>query len=212
MEEMFTDWRSTYEADILVSLASLAGERLFFDNDNSSGVTGDLQNATSMAIAMEAFWGMGQTVGSHLATKTSRMNVPIQFEDGTDRNVLETELGRRVEARLQRLLQQATNVIQENRFEVLAVAHALEAYKTITGEDIDAIINGYPGPLVDGRPYHQAKFIEVAESYHQRVISAHREQGRVDMALPVFAGDVASAAAYNYRDDAPPPPPPPPFG
>jgi len=223
MEEMFTDWRSTYESDILVSLASLAGERIFFDNDNSSGVTGDLQNATSLALAMEAFWGMGQTVGSHLATKTTRRGAPVQFEDGTDRNVLETELGRRVEARLQRLLQQATRLLQENRFEVLAVAHALEAYKTITGEDIDAIINGYPGPLVDGRPYHQAKFIEVAEAYHQRVISAHREQGRVDMALPVFAGDVAAAAAYNYRNDdpasyrnddapPPPPPPPPPFG
>ena len=216
MEEMFTDWRSTYEADILVSLASLAGERIFFDNDNSSGVTGDLQNATSLALAMEAFWGMGQTVGSHLATKVTRRGASAEFEDGTDRNVLETELGRRVEARLQRLLQQATRLIQENRFEVLAVAHALEAYKTITGEDIDAIINGYPGPLVDGRPYHQAKFIEVAEAYHQRVISAHREQGRVDMALPVFAGEVAAAAAaYNYRADEsapPPPPPPPPFG
>ena len=213
MEEMFTDWRSTYESDILVSLASLAGERLFFDNDNSSGVTGDLQNATSLALAMEAFWGMGQTVGSHLATKTSRRAVPIEFEDGTDRNVLETELGRRVEARLQQLLQRATTVIQENRFEVLAVAHALEAYKTITGEDIDAIINGYPGPLVDGRPYHQAKFIEVAEAYHQRVISAHREQGRVDMALPMFAGDIAPAGAYNYRNDETPPasPQPPSF-
>ncbi len=212
MEEMFTDWRSTYESDILVSLASLAGERIFFDNDNSSGVTGDLQNATALALAMEAFWGMGETVGSHLATKTTRRGVPVEFEDGTDRNVLETELGRRVEARLQRLLQQATTVLQENRFEVLAVAHALEAYKTITGEDIDAIINGYPGPLVDGRPYHQAKFIEVAEAYHQRVITAHREQGRVDMALPVFAGDTATAAAYNYRsDDTPPAPQPPSF-
>ena len=55
-------------------------------------------------------------------------------------------------------------------------------------------------------------FIEVAEAYHQRVITAHREQGRVDMALPVFAGDTATAAAYNYRsDDTPPAPQPPSF-
>ena len=38
-EDQFTQWRSEYEADIMVSLASLAGERMFFDGDNSSGVS-----------------------------------------------------------------------------------------------------------------------------------------------------------------------------
>src|SRR5499427_1697304 len=38
-EDQFTRWRSEYETDILVSLASLAGERMFFDNDSSSGVS-----------------------------------------------------------------------------------------------------------------------------------------------------------------------------
>ena len=199
MEEMFTDWRSTYESDILVSLASLAGERIFFDNDNSSGVTGDLQNATALALAMEAFWGMGETVGSHLATKTT----PARRARANSRTARIATCSRQSSVGGSRpgcngCSNERRRLLQENRFEVLAVAHALEAYKTITGEDIDAIINGYPGPLVDGRPYHQAKFIEVAEAYHQRVISAHREQGRVDMALPVFAGDVAAAAAYNY--------------
>ena len=33
----FTQWRSEYESDILVSLASLAGERMFFEEDSSSG-------------------------------------------------------------------------------------------------------------------------------------------------------------------------------
>src|SRR4029079_10446494 len=36
-EDQFTRWRSEYEADIIVSLASLVGERIFFDGDNSSG-------------------------------------------------------------------------------------------------------------------------------------------------------------------------------
>ena len=45
-EDQFTRWRSDYEADIMVSLASLAGERMFFDGDNSSGVSGDLETAT----------------------------------------------------------------------------------------------------------------------------------------------------------------------
>ena len=53
-EDQFTRWRTEYEADIIVSLASLAGERLFFDGDNSSGVSGDLESATTVAALMEA--------------------------------------------------------------------------------------------------------------------------------------------------------------
>ena len=47
-----------------MSLASLAGERLFFGGDNSSGVSGDLESATTVATLMEGYWGMGRTVAS----------------------------------------------------------------------------------------------------------------------------------------------------
>ena len=67
-EDQFTHWRSEYEADIMVSLASLAGERMFFDGDNSSGVSGDLESATQLATLMEGYWGMGSTVASHGVT------------------------------------------------------------------------------------------------------------------------------------------------
>ncbi|HEX2192415.1 MAG TPA: AAA family ATPase, partial [Acidimicrobiales bacterium] len=50
-DDQFTRWRSEYEADVMVSLASLAGERMFFDGDNSSGVSGDLEAAT-MIVGM----------------------------------------------------------------------------------------------------------------------------------------------------------------
>jgi hypothetical protein len=49
IEEQFTSWRNEYEADAMVSLASLVGERMFFDGDSSSGVSGDLESATTMA-------------------------------------------------------------------------------------------------------------------------------------------------------------------
>src|SRR5439155_18939141 len=61
-EDQFTQWRSEYESDILVSLASLAGEKMFFEEDSSSGVHSDLQQATTVASLMEGFWGMGSTV------------------------------------------------------------------------------------------------------------------------------------------------------
>ena len=45
-EDRFTHWRSEYDTDIQVSLASLAGERMLFEGDNSSGVGGDMRSAT----------------------------------------------------------------------------------------------------------------------------------------------------------------------
>jgi cell division protease FtsH len=71
-EDQFTSWRSEYEADVMVSLASLAGERLFFDGDSSSGVSGDLEAATTIATLMEGYWGMGATVTSHGVTAPDR--------------------------------------------------------------------------------------------------------------------------------------------
>ena len=67
-EDQFNAWRSEKEADIIVSLASLAGERLFFDGDSSAGVSGDLESATTVATQMEGYWGMGRTIASHGVT------------------------------------------------------------------------------------------------------------------------------------------------
>ena len=45
--------------DVITFVASLAGERLFFDGDNSAGVGGDLQNATAIVAGMECLLGHG---------------------------------------------------------------------------------------------------------------------------------------------------------
>ncbi len=75
-EDQFTRWRSEYQTDILVSLASLAGERMFFDDDSSSGVSGDLESATTVASFMEGFWGMGSTVSSYSTAKRLEVGSP----------------------------------------------------------------------------------------------------------------------------------------
>ena len=75
-EDQFTRWRSEYDADILVSLASLAGERMFFDGDSSSGVSGDLESATAVASFMEGYWGMGHTVSSYSTARRLEVGSP----------------------------------------------------------------------------------------------------------------------------------------
>jgi cell division protease FtsH len=188
-EDQFTRWRTEYEADIMVFLASLAGERMFFENDNSSGVSGDLEGATQLATMMEGYWGMGSTVASHGVTH--KVGIGGGGKPGKDEKtaeLLQTDLGDRIEEKLADLMGRSRSLLEDNRLEVLAVAHALESNKTVTGEDIEAIIEGRQGPLIDGRPYHGADFKEMAETYHAQVVAAHKDHSAVKVPLPSLNG------------------------
>jgi ATP-dependent Zn protease len=212
-EDRFTHWRSEHEADIVVSLASLAGERMFFGQDNSSGVGGDLHGATSLAMAMQAFWGMGPTVASHAATLVARQGITARPEDGTDRNVHETSFGRQVEAQLLVLYERAERILEADRRYVFAVAHALETHQTITGEDVEAIFKGTKGPIVDGAQYATDEFMVSFEAYHLAAAEAHRRHAAVLTPLPVLrsaappieVGNGIHVAAHDGRSPWAPP-------
>jgi cell division protease FtsH len=182
VEEQFTRWRSEYEADIMVSLASLVGEKMFFGDDSSSGVSGDLHTATSISLSMEGRWGMGGQYGSFSATLAARDAHPIL--DGTDRNVLETALGKRAEARLAMLAERTGAMLTEHRISVLAVGHALETHRTISGQDITAIMNRDQGPVVDGRPYAEPDFVAELEAYHLSAKSIHGTERSLPLPVP----------------------------
>jgi ATP-dependent Zn protease len=109
-EDQFTQWRSEFETDILVSLASLAGERLFFDSDSSSGVSGDLESATTVASFMEGFWGMGSTVSSYSTARRLEVGAPGggqggRRKKGQDPGEMRHALADRIEDNLTTLLQ-----------------------------------------------------------------------------------------------------------
>ena len=189
-EDQFTRWKSEYEADLMVSVASLAGERIFFEGDSSSGVSGDLESATRIATMMEGFWGMGTTVASHGVTHEVGIGGGGRPGKGEkkDTELLEGNLGERIEEKLGEILARTERLLEENRHEVLAVAHALETNKTVTGEDVEAIIEGRHGPLIDGRAYHDDDFRVAAEAYHADVVEAHKSHAPVAASLPRLAG------------------------
>jgi ATP-dependent Zn protease len=190
-EDQFTSWRSEYEADLMVSLASLVGERLFFGGDSSSGVSGDLESATQIAILMEGYWGMGESITSHGVTQKVGIGGggrPGTGEKGEKKDLLGGDLGERIENNLREVAARTEILLAANRREILAVAHALEKYKTLTGDDVEAVIEGRQGPLVDGRRYATPTFLEIAEAYHSRVVEAHLQHARVDVPLPVLDG------------------------
>jgi len=186
-DDQFTRWRSEYEADILVSLASLAGERLFFQGDNSSGVSGDLESATTIASFMEGHWGMGSTVSSHASNRRFEVGTPGGGKSsGDDAKAVKAMLADRIETNLEDLLKKAEEILTLNRAKVLALAHALEIHKTISGDDVTAVMTGEVGPLVDGRPYQDPTKIEEIERYHEAALRAHQGHLRPDISIPVF--------------------------
>ena len=189
-EDQFTRWRSEYETDILVSLASLAGERMFFNDDSSSGVSGDLESATTVASFMEGFWGMGSTVSSYSTAKRLEVGSPGGGQGGRKKKGQDPEaemrraLADRIEDNLTGLLQRVEDIIHGNRDKVLCLAHALETHKTLSGDDVIAVFEHRQGPVIDGRPYGNAEFVRQLEEYHQGAALAHREHGPVPLTMP----------------------------
>ena len=189
-DDQFTRWKSEYQSDILVSLASLAGERMFFNDDNSSGVSGDLESATTIASLMEGHWGMGSTISSHASNRRFEMGSPGggKGKDDTEKQ-MRMALSDRIEENLNTLLVKAEEILRENRNQVLALAHALETHKTLSGEDVAAVIECEQGSIVDGRPYNNPDFLAQIEKYHQASVVAHQEHRVPDVRLPVIGSD-----------------------
>jgi cell division protease FtsH len=81
-------------------------------------------------------------------------------------------------------MRKSRELLAKERTMVLAIAHAMESHKTITGDDVHAVLEGRQGPLVDGRWYHTEEFSRVIEQYHSKAVEAHRLHGHVEVPLP----------------------------
>ena len=224
-EDQFTRWRTEYEADIFVSLASLAGERMFFDGDSSSGVSGDLESATSVASYMEGFWGMGSTVSSYSTAKRLEVGAPGGTQGGRRAKGQNPELelrhalADRIEDNLAELLERTARLLREHRRDVLVLAHALETHKTLTGDDVAAVLEGRVGPTIDGTAYRSPDFVKEIESHHKAAVLAHQSHSGMMLSLPVAPryGDpsqwappvAASSDTLSISDDGFKPPPTP---
>ncbi len=213
-EDRFTSWRSEYETDIMVGLASLAGERLFYSGDNSSGVSSDLENATALAALMEGIWGMGSTIFSQSASQALGFGGEPGAQHGRKGVADEARprgLGDRIEAKLEGLYRDVFKLLEDHRASVLAIAHALETHKTVTGEDVEAIVACRRGPIIDGSVYGDLQFQRELEEYHRAAQEAHATHSEVGIELPrarkiplalkAAGGVKGSAVAFSPKEE-----------
>jgi len=149
--------------------------------------------------------------GSSLLLSGDAINHPAQLQqpelaggpDDDQRDLLKGNLGERVETNLGELLEQAEALLREHRSQVLVLAHALETHKTIAGEDVIAVLDGTPGPLIDGSAYHEPAFLAELEAYHGAVEAAHDRHEKVSMPLPKTNGQTPEPEPVDVGSNGP---------
>lgn len=212
-EELYTRWQSDYRSDIAVALASLAGERLFFDGDSTSGVAGDLDQATRLASNMIARWGMGDRITA--AASLDATGTPPDHQ----------AIREAVEELLTEVYTDVVATIRRDRHLVLSLAHALEVHRSLSGADALAVLGLRHGTLVDGSAYEQAGVAAALENYHRSMLESRRLGTEPPDPLAVLAemstfepGDwpvapnatgTGNEEAATTTDAGPPPPAPP---
>jgi cell division protease FtsH len=161
---------------------------------------------------MEGYWGMGHTVSSYSTARRLEVGSPGGGRGGPPKGEntetkLRAALADRIEDQLGELLDRAEDILRQNRTAVLAIAHALETHKTLTGEDVEAVVEGREGLNVDGRVYRDQLFMSRLEDYHAAAAGAHRSHTGVKLSLPAGGhrvlpaaeeeGDTAAATPYE---------------
>ena len=154
------------------SLASLAGERMFFDGDNSSGVSAATSSRPRRwPRCMEGFWGMGETLSSSASPVTSSAAVAaaaaaVEDGDGPSRSH-KTASASGSRPNLRRALRADRGAARgEPARGPRRRPRPRDATRRSRARTSPPSSTATPGPLVDGRLYRDRGFLEQAEAYH----------------------------------------------
>ena len=179
LEDRFVQWKTELEIDIKVSLAALAGERMFFKDDNSMGVGADLRNATTISSRMVGVWGMGDNIASSAGLPRHALDQP---PDPTDR-IVET-MSQQIERQLRRLYDEVYEMLDEYKAAVFNVATRLQEKQTISGNEVAEIIGTEAGTVTKQKP---VGFAAVSVEDHRSTLGLAAPEGVEGNGLPATA-------------------------
>ena len=188
LEDRFVQWKSEVDTDVVTFIASLAGEQLFYDGDHTQGVGGDMAAATSLVTRGILSHAMGPTLRAFNASTVANSGLVFNGQPLVQGLSFDGDTALAVEARLQELYARARDLLAANRHAVLSVTHALEMHKTISGDDVKAVIECRQGPLVDGSIYGTDDMKRALEDYHAAAVAAHQVRDSRPPALPTMPG------------------------
>jgi ATP-dependent Zn protease len=131
-EERFTQSESELRSLVEIAMGGLVAEQTFF-GERSSGVAGDLKQATRLAAQMVGAMGMGGTLVSYEAVEAGASNLVAK--------VLSTDEGREAVAGvLEEARAQVTKLVEANRQIVEALRDALLERDELVGDEIARVV------------------------------------------------------------------------
>ncbi len=137
---------------LVVLLGGRVAEEIIFD-DITTGAGNDIERVTRMARKMVCEWGMSENIGP-LAIGETGEEVFIGREWVQNKNFSE-ETARMVDAEVKSIVDEARQrchiLLKENIQYLHAIAEALLERETISGDDIELIIEGKPLPPMDNK-------------------------------------------------------------
>lgn len=138
-------------------LAMLYGGRVaeeLFCDDISGGASNDIERATEIARNMVCSWGMSESMGP-VSYGESRSEVFLGDELMRNKNYSE-ETSRAIDEEVRKILNaahaKATQILESNRDSMERITEALLIYETITGDDVQKILQGASVASLRPRP------------------------------------------------------------
>ncbi|MCZ8370716.1 MAG: ATP-dependent zinc metalloprotease FtsH [Porphyrobacter sp.] len=134
--------RDKMHANLSVAMGGRVAEEIIFGHDKvSSGASSDIQYATSLARNMVTQWGMSDKLGPLQYEEQSEGYLGMgaaqrTFRSGSTNELIDTEIKSLVEGAHAR----ATDILKTNEDQLHLLAQALLEYETLTGEEINSLL------------------------------------------------------------------------
>jgi len=136
--------RSECEEKLAMTMAGKAAEIIKYGEENvSNGPAGDIQQASGLARAMVMRWGMSDKVGNIDYAEAAE-----GYSGNTAGFSVSASTKELIEAEVKRFIQDgyeaAFKILSENRDEWERLAQGLLEYETLTGAEIQRVMDGQP--------------------------------------------------------------------
>lgn len=142
--------RSYLRNNLVVLLGGRVAEELILD-DITTGASNDIERVTKIARKMVCEWGMSETIGTLSIGETGE-EVFIGREWVQNKNYSE-ETARLVDAEVKRIVEEAHSrcrkLLEDNADTLHRIADALLERETITGDDLDLLMEGKELPPME---------------------------------------------------------------
>ena len=145
--------RNFLRNNLVILLGGRVAEEIIF-KDVTTGASNDIERVPKLARKMVTEWGMSDAIGTLTIGETGE-EVFIGREWVQNKNYSE-DTARLVDAEVKRIVEEAhercTKLLTENSDKLHRIAEALIERETISGEELDMLIEGKPLPPAEEHP------------------------------------------------------------